>query len=117
MPTQLQVAQTSVISDEMRFVAQIENVDAEALRKELAAGRLVIPASRLHLETNLKAAGIGRLLATKVNANIGTSSVSSSVEAEIEKMHAALAVGADAIMDLSTGGNLDEIQGALAQLL
>jgi len=113
MPTQLQIAQTGVISDEMKFVAQIENVDAELLRKELAAGRLVIPANRLHLQTNLKPAGIGRLLATKVNANIGTSSVSSSVEAEIEKMHAALAVGADAIMDLSTGGNLDETRRQL----
>lgn len=97
-----------MISDEVRFVAETENVDAELIRAELAAGRVVIPANRLHLAANLRPAGIGRLLSTKVNANIGTSSVRSSIEAEIEKMEVALAVGADAIMDLSTGGNLDE---------
>ena len=113
MATQLQIARTGAISDEVGFVAQSENVDAEAIREELAAGRVVIPANRLHLKTNLKPTGIGRILSTKVNANIGTSSVRSSVEAEIEKMQVALAVGADAIMDLSTGGNLDQIRECL----
>ncbi|HLB74870.1 MAG TPA: phosphomethylpyrimidine synthase ThiC [Sedimentisphaerales bacterium] len=113
MPTQLQIARTQVISDEVRFVAETENVDAELIRTELAAGRLVVPANKLHLKTNLRPAGIGRLLSTKVNANIGTSSVRSSIEAEIEKMDVALAVGADAIMDLSTGGNLDETREQL----
>jgi len=100
-------------TDEVRFVAEIEDVDAELIRTELAAGRLVIPANKLHLKTNLRPAGIGRLLTTKVNANIGTSSVRSSIEAEIEKMEIALAVGADAIMDLSTGGNLDRTREQL----
>ena len=113
MATQLQIARTGVISDEVGFVAETENVDAELIRRDLAAGRLVIPANKLHLKTNLKPAGIGRILTTKVNANIGTSSVRSSVEAEIEKMRAALAVGADAIMDLSTGGNLDQTRERL----
>lgn len=113
MPTQLQIARTEVISDEVRLVADTENVDAELVRAELAAGRVVIPANKLHLATNLKPAGIGRVLATKVNANIGTSSVRSSIEAEIEKMEVALAVGADAIMDLSTGGNLDKTREQL----
>ncbi len=113
MATQLQIARTGAISDEVGFVAQAENVDAEAIREELAAGRVVIPANKLHLKTNLKPAGIGRILSTKVNANIGTSSVRSSVEAEVEKMQVALAVGADAIMDLSTGGNLDQIRERL----
>ncbi len=58
-------------------------------------------------------AGVGRVLATKVNANIGTSSARSSVEAELDKMQAALDAGADAIMDLSTGGNLDETREKL----
>jgi phosphomethylpyrimidine synthase len=111
--TQLQIARTGVISDEVKFVAEIEDVDAELIRTELAAGRLVIPANKLHLKTNLRPAGIGRLLSTKVNANIGTSSVRSSIEAEIEKMEIALAVGADAIMDLSTGGNLDRTREQL----
>jgi len=113
MTTQLQIAQAGQISDEVRFVAEAENIEAELVRTELAAGRLVIPANKLHLKTNLRPAGIGRVLSTKVNANIGTSSVRSSIEAEIEKMEVALAVGADAIMDLSTGGNLDRTREQL----
>ena len=113
MATQLQTARTGTISDEVKFVAQAETIDAELIRDELAAGRLVIPANKLHLKTNLKPIGIGRALTTKVNANIGTSSVSSSIEAEIKKMEAALSAGADTIMDLSTGGNLDDIRRKL----
>ncbi len=113
MATQLEIARGGAISDEVRFVARAENVDAELICDELAAGRLAIPANKLHLKTNLVPAGIGRVLSTKVNANIGTSNVRSSAEGEIEKMQAALAAGADAIMDLSTGGNLDEIRGQL----
>jgi len=116
MATQLQIARTGTITDEVKFVAEVENVDAALIRDELTAGRLVIPANRLHLKTGLTPAGIGRVLTTKVNANIGTSSVRCSIEAEIEKMKSALAAGADAIMDLSTGGNLDQIrQKLLAQ--
>ncbi|MHC4742921.1 MAG: phosphomethylpyrimidine synthase ThiC, partial [Planctomycetota bacterium] len=113
MPTQLEIAKDGIISDEVRVVAGVEGVDAELVRSEVADGRVVIPANRLHLATNLKPAGIGRIFTTKVNANIGTSSVRSSVETEIEKMRAALEVGADAIMDLSTGGNLDETREKL----
>ena len=113
MATQLQIARTGTITDEVKYVAEVENVDAVLIRDELAAGRLVIPANKLHLKTNLTPAGIGRLLTTKVNANIGTSSVRCSIEAEIKKMKSALAVGADAIMDLSTGGDLDEIREKL----
>jgi phosphomethylpyrimidine synthase len=108
MATQLQTARTGRITDEVNFVAKTEGIDVEVIRDEIAAGRLVIPANKLHLKTNLKPIGIGRVLTTKVNANIGTSSVRSSIEAEIEKMESALAVGADTIMDLSTGGNLDQ---------
>ncbi len=121
MATQLQIARTGAISDQVRQVAKTENVDAALVRDELAAGRLVIPANTLHLKTNpsaslrtsLKPIGIGRVLTTKVNANIGASSIRSSVEAELEKMRAALAADADAIMDLSTGGNLDETREQL----
>ncbi|MHC4483292.1 MAG: phosphomethylpyrimidine synthase ThiC [Planctomycetota bacterium] len=113
MATQLQIAQTGTISDEVKFVAETESVDAELIREKIASGQLVIPANKLHLENNLKPVGIGRILGTKVNANIGTSSVRSSVEAEIEKMKAALAVGTDTIMDLSTGGNLDDTREQL----
>ena len=113
MATQLQQAQAGTVTEAMQHVARTEGVDVEALRDEVAAGRVVIPANTLHLQTNLKPVGIGRILSTKVNANIGTSSVRSSVPAEIEKMNAALEVGADAIMDLSTGGDLDKVRAEL----
>jgi phosphomethylpyrimidine synthase len=113
MATQLQISRSGTISDEVKFVAGAENVDAELIRQEIAAGRLVIPANKQHLKTNLVPVGIGRMLTTKVNANIGTSSVRSSVEVELEKMKTALDAGADAIMDLSTGGNLDETREKL----
>ncbi len=113
MATQLQQAQAGTITDAMQYVAKTEGVDVEVLRSEVAAGRVVIPANTLHLQTNLKPVGIGRILSTKVNANIGTSSVRCSVPEEIEKMEAALAVGADAMMDLSTGGDLDAIRAEM----
>ncbi len=110
MTTQLQAARAGKITEQIKFVAKFENDDAKLVRDELAAGRLVIPANKLHLKTGLKPTGIGRLLRTKVNANIGTSSERCSLEAEIKKMQVALAAGADAIMDLSTGGDLDDIR-------
>lgn len=113
MATQLELAQAGKVTDQMRTVAEAENVDVELVRAQVAAGRLVIPANRLHIQTNLKPAGIGRILSTKVNANIGTSSTSSSIETEIEKLQVALDAGADAIMDLSTGGNIDQIRQSL----
>jgi len=113
MTTQLQAARAGAMTDQIRAVAEDEYVETELLRRELAAGRLIIPANKLHLQSSLKPIGIGRLLRTKVNANIGTSSVRSSIEAEIEKMQAALAAGADTIMDLSTGGDLDRVRVTL----
>jgi len=113
MTTQLTDARAGIITAAMQRVAGDEKLGAEAVRDEVAAGRLVIPANKIHLQSNLRPAGIGRALRTKVNANLGTSSVRCSVQAEIEKMEAALAVGADAIMDLSTGGQLDAIRAEL----
>ncbi|MHC4638326.1 MAG: phosphomethylpyrimidine synthase ThiC [Planctomycetota bacterium] len=113
MSTQLQAARNGQITDQMQYVAECEGVDAEVLRAEVAAGRVVIPANRLHIGTNLKSCGIGRVLSTKVNANIGASSVRSTIEEEIMKMNAAIKVGADAIMDLSTGGDLDRTREML----
>jgi len=110
MTTQLTDAKAGTITEAMRRVAESERLDAGLVRAEIAAGRLVIPANRIHLQNNLQPGGIGRALRTKIKANIGTSSVRCSVQAEIEKMEVALAVGADAIMDLSTGGDLDAIR-------
>ena len=115
MPTQLQRAKQGGMTDSVRVVAQAESLDVEQVRSHVADGRLVIPANRIHLQRNLRPAGIGRPVRTKVNANIGTSSERSSLQAELEKMRVALEVGADTIMDLSTGGDLDAIrQGLLA---
>jgi len=113
MVTQIQAVLAGTISDEVKSVARAEGQDAEYIRDEIAAGRLIIPANKLHLKSNLRPIGIGRALTTKVNANIGTSSVRSSIEAEIEKMDVALSAGADAVMDLSTGGNLDDTREKL----
>jgi phosphomethylpyrimidine synthase len=113
MKTQLQFARAGEITEQIKAVARDENLDAEFIRKEIASGRLVIPANKLHIKTGLRPVGIGRALRTKVNANLGTSSVSSSIEAEIEKMKVALQAGADAIMDLSTGGDLDDTRQKL----
>ncbi len=113
MTTQLQHAQAGSVTPAMEHIAETEAISVETIRTEVAAGRLVIPANIRHLQDNLKPMGIGRAVTTKVNANIGTSSVRSSVQAEIDKMEAALAVGADTIMDLSTGGDLDSVRREL----
>jgi phosphomethylpyrimidine synthase len=109
MKTQIQSARNGVITKEMKFVAKSEQVSAITIRDEIAAGRLVIPANRVHLKKNLKPIGIGRAVSIKVNSNIGTSSASSSVKDEMEKLAVSLEVGADTVMDLSTGGDLDKI--------
>jgi len=84
MKTQLTEARAGIITEAMRQVAASEGVDVQTVRDEVAAGRLVIAANKAHLKSNLKPAGIGRVLTTKVNANIGTSSIRCSVPAEIE---------------------------------
>lgn len=113
MPTQLQLAQKGHITDAMKAVAESECIDPKLIRDHVAQGRIVIPANIKHLATNLAPVGIGRLLTTKINANIGTSSEKSTVQGELEKMDAALEVGANAIMDLSTGGDLNEIRAEI----
>jgi len=112
MATQLEMSKSG-ISDEVRLVAENESIEAEELRRKVAIGEVVIPANKLHLESNLLATGIGRILRTKVNANIGTSSVTSSFEDEINKLEAALEAGTDTVMDLSTGGDLVKIREEL----
>jgi phosphomethylpyrimidine synthase len=110
MATQLQLARKGNVSPQVRAVAAGEGLEAEVLRGHVAAGRVVIPANAIHLDKGLKPAGIGRPLSTKVNANIGTSSASYTMAAEIEKLRAALDAGADTVMDLSTGGEIDDIR-------
>ena len=113
MATQYEAAKSGNITEAMNYVAQDENVDVEIIRDEIAAGRLVIPANTMHLAWNLKPKAIGRAVSTKVNANIGMSGVRSDMGGEIHKMKVAVRHGADAIMDLSTGGDLDLIRTTL----
>ena len=113
--TQLEQAKKGVVTPQMERVAQREHVAAEAVRAALAAGRLAIPANRLRLAggegpARLDPCGIGRLLATKINANLGASPVSSCKEKELAKLRLSVQFGADAVMDLSTGGDLDDIR-------
>jgi phosphomethylpyrimidine synthase len=111
--TQLELAKQGKLTDLVKQAAQNENVDAHMLRAEIAAGRAVIPANTIHVQHGLKPCAIGRCVSTKINANIGLSAVRSSLDDEIEKMRIALESGADAIMDLSTGGDLDAIRERL----
>ncbi|WP_329811658.1 phosphomethylpyrimidine synthase ThiC [Streptomyces sp. GSL17-113] len=102
--TQLAYAKRGEITPEMEFVALRENLSAEFVRDEIAAGRAVLPANVNHPETEPMI--IGKNFLVKVNANIGNSAVTSSVEEEVEKMTWATRWGADTVMDLSTGRNI-----------
>lgn len=114
--TQLEFARLGVVTPEMKRVAEREgHLTPEQVRAEVAAGRLVIPANRTHLTYRLDPMGIGRALRTKVNANMGASPVSSGTEEELEKLRWAERWGADTVMDLSTGGNLDECREAIVR--
>jgi phosphomethylpyrimidine synthase len=122
--TQYELAKAGQVSPQMLRAAERENVPVERIREELAAGRLVIPANRIHLAgagagadgaagesaAKLDPCAIGRAVTTKINANIGASPVSSCREQELIKLQWAVRYGADAVMDLSTGGDLDAIR-------
>lgn len=101
--TQLQAARAGRTTDEMVAVAAYEGWDADALRQEVAAGRVAIPANPAH--KCLRPYGIGRKLKTKINVNLGTSRDCMDPDREWGKVRAALAMGAEAIMDLSSYGD------------
>lgn len=111
--TQMDFARNGVITDAMIISAQKEGVSPEFVREEVARGRAVIPANINHLSLNLSPIVIGKKFKTKINANIGTSAVNPSIEEELNKMRYVKKYGADTVMDLSTGGNLNEIRMAL----
>ncbi|MDI9258939.1 phosphomethylpyrimidine synthase ThiC [Alicyclobacillus sendaiensis] len=104
--TQMHYARRGIITPEMEFVAIREGMDPEFVRQEVASGRAIIPANINHPE--LEPMIIGRKFHVKVNANIGNSVVSSSLEEEVEKMRWAILWGADTVMDLSTGKHIHE---------
>lgn len=106
--TQMHYAKMGIITPEMEFVAIRENVSPEFVREEVARGRAIIPANINHPESEPMI--IGRNFHVKVNANIGNSAVTSSMEEEVEKMTWAIRWGADTVMDLSTGKHIHEIR-------
>ncbi len=111
--TQLEHARAGSITPEMEFVANREDITPEIIREEVAAGRMVIPANTVHLAANLEPMAIGIAATCKVNANIGNSAVTSDQEGELEKLHTAVHYGADTVMDLSTGSDIDTIRKSL----
>jgi phosphomethylpyrimidine synthase len=106
--TQMHFARKGVVTEEMEFVARRERLSAELVRSEVARGRMVIPANIHH--QNLEPMCIGIASTCKVNANIGNSAVVSDVDGELCKLAASLKYGADTVMDLSTGGDIDGIR-------
>lgn len=105
MMTQMQAARSGQITDAMKIVAEQEKISAETIREGVAEGTIAICANINH--TSLVPRGVGKGLSTKVNANIGTSSAYPDIEPELEKLKAAIDAGADSVMDLSTGNNID----------
>jgi phosphomethylpyrimidine synthase len=112
--TQLESARLGIVTPQMQRVAEREpHLTPEQVRDEVASGRMIIPANTVHLGYQLDPMAIGRASKTKVNANMGASPVSSSTEEEVDKLKWAERWGADTVMDLSTGGDLDECREAI----
>jgi phosphomethylpyrimidine synthase len=107
MATQVELAQQGVITDAMRAIAGEEDLAPEIVRERFAGGRIVAP---LNQNRACRVVGIGQGLRTKVNASIGTSTDLADIEAEVRKAIAAQAAGADTLMELSVGGDLDLVR-------
>jgi phosphomethylpyrimidine synthase len=105
--TRIELAKKGIVTDEVKFVAAAEGITSEQLSEDIAAGTSVIPININHKITPI---GIGRNMRTKVNANIGTSKDKISIEGEMEKLAVLVKYGADAVMDLSTGGPIKELR-------
>jgi len=110
--TRIELAKKGIITGEMKEVALSEGVTPERLAADISAGLTVIPRNTTH---NIKPIGIGRGLRTKVNANIGTSKDKVSFNDELEKLDVLIKYGADAVMDLSTGGPIKDLRRLLSR--
>jgi phosphomethylpyrimidine synthase len=111
--TQLEMARQGTVSREMEAVARREQLSVEVVRQEVARGRMIIPANTVHLKLGLEPMAIGIRARCKINANIGNSAVTSDIDNELAKLKLAVDLGADTVMDLSTGGNIDRIRAAI----
>ena len=109
--SQMHFARKGVITEEMAFVAHRERLEPELIRSEVARGRMIIPANINHV--NLEPMCIGIASLCKVNANIGNSQTTGDVKGELEKLQYSIKYGADTVMDLSTGGDIDGIRRAI----
>lgn len=106
--TQLASARSGIITREMEIVSKDEGLPSSKIMEEIASGRLVIPANINH--KNLHPAGVGIATRCKINANLGNSQLASNTGRELEKLEIAIKYGADAVMDLSTGSDIDKIR-------
>ncbi|MBC8871854.1 MAG: phosphomethylpyrimidine synthase ThiC [Planctomycetes bacterium] len=111
--TQLESARTGQITPEMEYAAGRERLSPETVREEIAAGRMVITANKIHAAGRLEPICIGIAATCKINANIGNSAVTGDGEDELEKLHTAIHYGSDTVMDLSTGKDIDRIRQAI----
>src|SRR5579885_3025463 len=108
--TQIEAARKGIVTQQMIEVAEDEGLAPEEIRALVASGEAVIPHNLHH---RFRAIGIGKRLRTKVNANIGASNFHQLLEEEVEKLYTAVRFGADSVMDLSTGTDLDKIREEL----
>jgi phosphomethylpyrimidine synthase len=108
--TRIELAREGIITEEVKEVARDERVSAEQLSQDIAEGLTVISRNASH---DIKPLGIGKGLRTKINANIGTSRDRISLDEEMEKLDVLIKYGADAVMDLSTGGPIKDIRKLL----
>lgn len=109
--TQMEAARSGIITEEMRQVAQKENISEDALRELVAQGKAIIPCNRNH--TALLPNGVGAALKTKINVNLGTSRDMKDLDSELEKVNRAVRMGAEAIMDLSSFGDTQKFRRKL----
>ncbi|TWH47815.1 phosphomethylpyrimidine synthase ThiC [Sporomusa sp. KB1] len=112
--TQMDAAKRGIITEQMRIVAQEENIDIELLRQLVADGRVAIPANKQH--TSLSPKGVGEKLRTKINVNLGVSKDCCDLELELEKVKKAIDLKAEAIMDLSCYGKTQEFRRKLIEI-
>ncbi len=108
--TQILAARAGETTPEMEFCAKREDLAVELIRDEVAAGRMVIPANKVHIASSLEPMCIGIAAKCKINANIGNSAVTSNAGEELQKLHTAVHFGSDTVMDLSTGKDIDNIR-------
>lgn len=111
--SQMHYAKKGIVTEEMEYIAKVEDLSPEFVRSEVACGRMIIPANVNHLSLVPMCIGINSKC--KINANIGSSAVTCSLDEELKKLEMCVKYGADTAMDLSTGGNLDEIRTAIIQ--